>query len=106
MATCTEVLLQILEDLGNEDFQKFKWYLWQKDVLKEFPPIKKSRLENADRKETVDQVVQTYGTNTAEVVKMVLVKINQNNLVEYFSETITELTGESWKAFSQTLMPP
>lgn len=31
--TLTEVLLQTLEDLGDEDFKKFKWYLCQKGLL-------------------------------------------------------------------------
>uniref|UniRef100_A0A3Q3JHT4 Pyrin domain-containing protein n=1 Tax=Monopterus albus TaxID=43700 RepID=A0A3Q3JHT4_MONAL len=80
MTTFTEVLLQTLEDLGDDDFKKFKWYLWQKGALDGFPEIGKSRLENADRLDTVDQMVQTYGTNTVKVTRIVLVKINQNNL--------------------------
>uniref|UniRef100_A0A3Q1JDV6 B30.2/SPRY domain-containing protein n=1 Tax=Anabas testudineus TaxID=64144 RepID=A0A3Q1JDV6_ANATE len=92
MTTLTEVLLQTLEDLGNEDFKKFKWYLYQKGSLKDFPAIPKSRLENADRLDTVDQMVLTYCINTVKVTKMVLVKINQNDLVENFINSNSEPT--------------
>uniref|UniRef100_A0A7N6FEE4 B30.2/SPRY domain-containing protein n=1 Tax=Anabas testudineus TaxID=64144 RepID=A0A7N6FEE4_ANATE len=88
MSTLTEVLLHTLEDLGDEDFKKFKWYLWQKGGLESFPAIRKSRLESADRLDTVDQMVQTYCINTVKVTKMVLVKINLNDLVENFSDTL------------------
>ncbi|XP_035772492.1 NACHT, LRR and PYD domains-containing protein 3-like, partial [Neolamprologus brichardi] len=43
-----------------------------------FKPIKKSRLENADRLDTVDLMVQMYDTETAEVTKKILKKIKRN----------------------------
>uniref|UniRef100_A0A4W6EL59 NACHT domain-containing protein n=1 Tax=Lates calcarifer TaxID=8187 RepID=A0A4W6EL59_LATCA len=92
MTTLTEVLLRTLEDLGAEDFKKFKWHLWQKGVLEGFPGIRKSRLENADREDTVDLMFQTYCINTVKVTKMVLVKINQNDLLDNFTDTISEPT--------------
>ncbi|GLD56896.1 uncharacterized protein AKAME5_000918500, partial [Lates japonicus] len=92
MTTLTEVLLRTLEDLGAEDLKKFKWHLWQKGVLEGFPGIRKSRLENADREDTVDLMVQTYCINTIKVTKMVLVKINQNDLLDNFTDTISEPT--------------
>ncbi|XP_023255182.1 pyrin-like, partial [Seriola lalandi dorsalis] len=90
--TLPEVLLRTLEDLGAEDFHKFKWFLQQKGVLEDLPSIPKSRLESADRMATVDLMVQTYCINTVKVTKMVLVKINQNDLVENFSHTVSEPT--------------
>uniref|UniRef100_A0A8C4FBQ9 Pyrin domain-containing protein n=1 Tax=Dicentrarchus labrax TaxID=13489 RepID=A0A8C4FBQ9_DICLA len=54
------ILLGSLEDLVAEEFKKFKWYLQQSEVLEGFPAIPKGRLENADRVDTVDQMVQTY----------------------------------------------
>ncbi|XP_035854998.1 uncharacterized protein LOC118494665 [Sander lucioperca] len=47
METPQEVILGILEDLGTNDFEKFKWYLQQKGTLKNFPAIRKSKLENS-----------------------------------------------------------
>lgn len=97
MATPKEMLLETLEDLGAEDFKKFKWYLQQQGVLEGFRAIRKSRLENADRMDTVDQMVQNYCINTIEVTRMVLGKINKNDLVENLSNTVYEPTGESLK---------
>lgn len=97
MATQKEVLLGILEDLGAEDFKKFKWYLQQKEVLEGFPAIRKSRLENADRVDTLEQMVQNYCINTIKVLKIVLVKMNKNDLMENIPNTISNPTGKSFK---------
>lgn len=94
MTTCSVDLLRTLEDLGDEDFKKFKWYLYQKEALEDFPAIPKCRLENADRPETVTQLVQTYCRNTCKVAKMVLEKMDKNDLVENFSDTISKPTGK------------
>ncbi|XP_022614850.1 NLR family CARD domain-containing protein 3-like [Seriola dumerili] len=89
MATPKQILLMTLEDLGAEDFKKFKWFLQQKEVLEGFPSIPRTRLENADRMDTVDLMVQTYCINTIKVTRMVLVKMNQNDLVENFTDIIS-----------------
>lgn len=97
MATLTEVLFECLEDLGSDDFKKFKWYLCQRGVLDDFKAIPKCRLENADRMDTVDQMVKSYCINTIKVTRMILEKINKKDLVERLSHTISEPTGKSWK---------
>lgn len=96
MATSKVFLLGTLEDLGTEEFKKFKWYLQQSEVLEAFPAIPKSRLENAERVDTVDEMVQTYCINTIKVTKMVLGKMNKNDLVENLSKHTSEPTGKSW----------
>lgn len=97
MVTPKEVLLGTLEDLGDEDFKKFKWFLQQSEFLDDFSVIRKSRLENADRVDTVDQMVQTYCINTIKVTRMVLGKLNRNDLVDNLSNSISEPTGKSYK---------
>ncbi|XP_028446057.1 NLR family CARD domain-containing protein 3-like [Perca flavescens] len=87
LETPQEVLLRILEDLGADDFEKFKWYL--QGVLKDFPAIPRSKLENVTRENTVDMMFQTYRMNTINVTRIVLVKINQNVLVENLSHIIS-----------------
>lgn len=94
MTAPKELLLGTLEDLGSDDFKKFKWLLCQKGAIEGFPAVPKSRLENADRMDTVDQMFQTYSINTVKVTKMLLVKINKNDLVQNFI-TISEPTGKS-----------
>ncbi|XP_071384886.1 protein NLRC3-like [Centroberyx affinis] len=85
MAMPVDLLLKTLEDLGDEDFKRFKWFLQQPDSLEGFPAIPKSRLEKAGRQDTVDEMVQIYSENTLEVTKKVLMKMNRNNLVQSLS---------------------
>ncbi|XP_062297432.1 NACHT, LRR and PYD domains-containing protein 12-like [Scomber scombrus] len=85
MATPTEVLLECLDDLGSEDFELFKWYLYQQGVLEGFKSIPKSRLEKANRIKTVDLMFESYSINTIKVTKIILGKMNQNALLERLS---------------------
>ncbi|XP_062270885.1 NLR family CARD domain-containing protein 3-like [Scomber scombrus] len=81
MPTRKEVLLGCLEDLGSDDFDKFKWYLRQQGVLEGFKPIPKSQLEKANRTDTLDLMDKSYYKNTITVTRMILGKMNQNDLV-------------------------
>lgn len=90
MATATKDILDTLEDLDEDDFKKFKQLLQQEGVLKDFPTLKKYRLENAGRMDTVDQMDQAYGINTMKVTRMVLGEINQNDLGEKLLNSISE----------------
>ncbi|XP_062286954.1 NACHT, LRR and PYD domains-containing protein 3-like [Scomber scombrus] len=91
MATPKELLLETLEDLRAEDFKKFKWYLQEK-MLEGFRTIRRCRLENADRMDTVDQMFQNYCIYTIKVARMVLEKTNHNDLVENLSSPAFEPT--------------
>ncbi|XP_029913861.1 uncharacterized protein LOC115363732 [Myripristis murdjan] len=82
MVTPREQLLYILEDLTEEDLKKFKWFLNQPDILEDFPAIPKSRLEKADRLDTVEEMVRIYGSDSVEVTKRVLIQMNRSDLVQ------------------------
>lgn len=84
MATPIE-LLTTMEDLVDAEFKKFKWFLQQSEVLEGFPPIPKSQLENADRMDTVDELMESYDKNAVEVTIKVLKIINKNDLVQRLS---------------------
>uniref|UniRef100_UPI003AAAAF7F NACHT, LRR and PYD domains-containing protein 3-like isoform X1 n=1 Tax=Centroberyx gerrardi TaxID=166262 RepID=UPI003AAAAF7F len=102
MATHTELLLGTLEDLGDEELKSFKWFLQQADILDGFPAIPKSRLEKADRQDTVDQMVQTYSPPGAlEITVEVLKKINRNDLLQCFSKTSSG-TNRDASGFGET----
>ncbi|XP_072221396.1 protein NLRC3-like [Leuresthes tenuis] len=88
--TPQEVLLKILEDLGDEEFKRFKWFVSQRRIFEDLPSIPKSRLENADRMDTVDQMSRTYCINTVKVTKRLLVKIPRNDLLEEFPTYMSE----------------
>ncbi|XP_029913624.1 protein NLRC3-like [Myripristis murdjan] len=82
MATPVVLLFRVLEDLGEKELKSFKCFLQQPGILNELPAIPKSRLETADRQDTLDEMVKTYSEYTVEVTKMVLTKMNKNDLVQ------------------------
>lgn len=93
-----EDLLNTLEDLGDEEFSKFKWFLQQPDSLQGFLSIRKRDLETADRLKTVDLMVQTYRLPGAvEVIRKILEKINRNDLVQSLSDSSSGPEGQSHK---------
>ncbi|XP_055367799.1 NACHT, LRR and PYD domains-containing protein 3-like [Betta splendens] len=84
----SEKLLNILEDLKDEYFSKFNWFLQQHGSLEGFEAIKKRRLEHASRFDTVDVMVQAYKEHGAvEVTRNVLKKIRRNDLVQSLSDS-------------------
>ncbi|XP_071399232.1 NACHT, LRR and PYD domains-containing protein 3-like isoform X2 [Centroberyx affinis] len=84
------LLIETLEDLGDEELKIFQWFLQQNDILEGFPAIRKSKVEKANRQDTVDQMVQTYNQHSLEVTKKVLMKINRNDLVQSLSNSSSE----------------
>uniref|UniRef100_A0A673CDJ3 B30.2/SPRY domain-containing protein n=1 Tax=Sphaeramia orbicularis TaxID=375764 RepID=A0A673CDJ3_9TELE len=98
MAALEESLLNILEDLNHDEFKTFKWFL-----KREKPRIPVSKLENADRTDTVDLMVQTYYTNTQSVTVRVLQKMKKNDLVKELLKDI--LVSKDMPAAEPTLRP-
>ncbi|XP_029998469.1 uncharacterized protein LOC115425228 [Sphaeramia orbicularis] len=90
MAAFKETLLKILEDLNDSDFKKVKLFLEN-----EKPRIPVSKLEDADRIDTVRRMVQTYYTNTQKVTVRVLKKIDRTDLVKKLPEGILVCKGQS-----------
>lgn len=91
-----EDLLKTLEDLRDQEFQDFKWYLQQPEVLTGHQTIKASKLEKAERRDTVDLMVQTCKLRGALMVtRKVLGRINRNDLVQSLSDTNSEPRGQS-----------
>ncbi|KAI4832617.1 hypothetical protein KUCAC02_015579 [Chaenocephalus aceratus] len=71
-----KLLLGILDDLGKDAFQDFKWYLSQKN-LDGVKPIPVSKLEDASRGQTVTRMTRSYGEKTTvEVAVEILKKIS------------------------------
>ncbi|KAF1381136.1 hypothetical protein PFLUV_G00171400 [Perca fluviatilis] len=81
-------LLNTLEDLKEEEFQKFKWHLQQPNIQEGYQSIKVAMLEKAERQDTVDVMVKTYQLHGAlNVTKKVLQMINRNDLVQSLPDT-------------------
>ncbi|XP_041634349.1 NACHT, LRR and PYD domains-containing protein 3-like isoform X1 [Cheilinus undulatus] len=91
MASHVGLLFEILQDLGNEELKQFQWFLRQPGIVDGFPGIPKSELEEADRQDTVDLMVQTCGLPAAlSVTVEVLKKISRNDLVETLSKSASK----------------
>ncbi|XP_044199036.1 NACHT, LRR and PYD domains-containing protein 14-like isoform X3 [Thunnus albacares] len=83
MVKFKEELLKTLEDLIEDEFKKFKWFLKEDDVLEGFKGIPRAQLEKAGREDTVDLMVQKYQDPGAlQVTMKILEKINRNDLVQ------------------------
>ncbi|XP_078022679.1 E3 ubiquitin-protein ligase TRIM21-like isoform X2 [Epinephelus lanceolatus] len=90
-----EDLLNALEDLREDEFKTFKWYLQQPDILEGYQAIKVSKLEKAKRWDTVNVMVSSYKPDGAlNVTKKVLEKINRNDLVQSLSDTSSGPRGQ------------
>ncbi|KAL4009513.1 hypothetical protein ACER0C_003365 [Sarotherodon galilaeus] len=80
-ASVQEQLLNMLDNLGEEELERFRFYL-QNGPGGHFTTIKKSRLEKASRMRTVDLMVETYTTDhVMKVVKWILEKIKKGQLL-------------------------
>lgn len=91
-----EDLLNTLDDLGDGEFKKFKWFLQQADIVQGLPTIKKSRLEMTNRWDTVDLMVQTYRLPGAvKMTRKVLERISRNDLLLSLSASRSRPEGES-----------
>ncbi|TWW54358.1 NACHT, LRR and PYD domains-containing protein 4 [Takifugu flavidus] len=78
-----EILLNVLEDLTEEEFSKFKFYLKDPGVMGGFNPIKNYRLETRERTVVVDLMVKAYKDQGAvEVTKKILEKIPRNDILQ------------------------
>lgn len=91
----SQVLFDTLGHLGKDEFHNFKWHLQQGDGYS-YSAIPKGKLEDAERRDTVDLMMQTYTPRKAMVVtRRILEKINRNDLVERLSGTRSGSEGQS-----------
>lgn len=77
-------LLNILEDLTEEEMEKFKYQLKNIDLAKEYSHIKRGTLQKANTVALLaDILIQHYGEEySMTVTHDVLIAINQRNLAD------------------------
>ncbi|XP_077942522.1 protein NLRC3-like isoform X2 [Gasterosteus aculeatus] len=80
-------ILKTLEQLKEEDFQRFKWYLKNDSSPEDPRSIPPCDLQNADRMKTVDLMVRCYHTDSVQVAVKVLEEMQMNDLAEKLSKT-------------------
>ncbi|XP_062296128.1 pyrin-like [Scomber scombrus] len=104
----SQSLLGNLEDLRDDDFEKFKWYLTM-NVLDSCRPIPKSRLEKASRPDTVTEIIQIYGEECAvKITVEILMKIYNNNAAETLKQAYAVAVdgGEATPSTSCSALAP
>ncbi|XP_075967933.1 zinc-binding protein A33-like [Anarhichas minor] len=90
-----EQLLKTLQDLREEEFDKFKWYLKEDDVLEGLSGIPVAQLENAKRQDAADLMVQKYqGPGATKVTTKILEMIGRNDLVLRFQNFSIDVPRE------------
>ncbi|KAM3624122.1 uncharacterized protein V6R79_019304 [Siganus canaliculatus] len=90
----SQLLLETLEDLVNDDYETFKFYLSMKDV-QDWKPIPKSSLEAASRTATVRKMIESYGADTAvSVTARILRTMNCNSLATDLTSKYTSAGKE------------
>lgn len=91
-----QVLFRILNDLGNDDFETFKWFLKDQSFLKKFPAIPEKTLDDTKRQtQLVDVMFRTYVKQAPEVTRMILIEINRQDLLEKLPKSAPEPAGAS-----------
>uniref|UniRef100_A0A3B5KEB3 Pyrin domain-containing protein n=1 Tax=Takifugu rubripes TaxID=31033 RepID=A0A3B5KEB3_TAKRU len=91
-----EILLNVLEHLTEEEFDKFNFYLKDPGVMGGFNPIKSYQLETRERTVVVDLMVKAYKDQGAvEVTKKILEKIPRNDILQNLSAVSSDPTGHS-----------
>ncbi|XP_051240842.1 caspase b-like [Dicentrarchus labrax] len=96
------LILDTLDELGADEFKRFRWNLTQ-EVLAGCQPIRKGHLENADRQDTVSKMIDSYGEESAvNVTVEILKRMNHNNAAEKLKRTYS---GGSTAAHNPTPTP-
>ncbi|XP_062415702.1 NACHT, LRR and PYD domains-containing protein 3-like isoform X1 [Pungitius pungitius] len=85
-------ILYTLEELKEEEFERFKWHLKNNPSPGDPRSIPPCDLQKADRMDTVDLMVLCYDTDSVQVAVKVLEEMQKNNLAEKLSKM--NFTGE------------
>nr|XP_040042964.1 caspase b-like [Gasterosteus aculeatus aculeatus] len=100
------LLLDVLENLVQDDFKSFKWHLTDV-VLEGFEPISKSRLENADRIDTVTRILERYDEQRAVKITVDVLKLIGNYYAaEKLDNKYKAGGGEASSSASAAAPPP
>ncbi|XP_008399015.1 E3 ubiquitin-protein ligase TRIM21-like isoform X1 [Poecilia reticulata] len=84
-------LLNTLKNLKQDDFEQFKWFLKQDNILEGQKGIDEDELEGAERWDTVDLMLRRYkGPGAKQLAINILQAIGQNNLVDQLNRFCEE----------------
>ncbi|XP_035862451.1 uncharacterized protein LOC116060966 [Sander lucioperca] len=87
VTTDKERILIMLQDLNKQEFEQFIWQLENSDIGAGRERIPRSKLENSNMFDLVNQMWKTYIQQSVEVTMKVLKQIDRNDLVQILSDT-------------------
>nr|XP_040030520.1 uncharacterized protein LOC120817918 [Gasterosteus aculeatus aculeatus] len=95
MVSLKEELFKALQDLKEEEFEEFKWWMKEDVVMEGFPGIPMEKVEKAKRTAMVDLMVQKYrGPGARKITAKILEKVGRNDLVQRFQNTSNDVAQE------------
>ncbi|RXM95925.1 Protein NLRC3 [Acipenser ruthenus] len=99
MTTSTkDLILKELEELLQEEYRRFTWKLRDMGLKEGYKHIPKSQLENAERIDVVDKVIDFYGDDYAvEVTAETLVAINKLDLADRLKRDVQKFALQRLK---------
>ncbi|KAF4118088.1 caspase b-like [Onychostoma macrolepis] len=87
------VILDALQELLDAEFKEFKWHLSNSGTQDNYIP--RGRLENTNRHDVVDLMVQQYKVSDAgKIAIRVLRKIKQNDLADQLKGKLQEVSED------------
>ncbi|KAJ8366602.1 hypothetical protein AAFF_G00348570 [Aldrovandia affinis] len=96
-----ELILEILEDLKKEHFEKFTFYL-NGTVLEGCRPIPQGQLEDKTRTGVVTLMKRSYGDKIVNITRAILKKIQRNDLVERLEDGLEKsVEARGWQTNEQ-----
>ncbi|XP_030250078.1 uncharacterized protein LOC115567528 isoform X3 [Sparus aurata] len=101
IAAVTELLLETLNDLSDEELENFKKFLQLTVFQRDLPDILWMLNYRADRAEIVNQMVQTYGQRSVELTREVLMDMKRTDLVQRLSKPSSGLKEKHRPAASE-----
>ncbi|KAK7910007.1 hypothetical protein WMY93_014691 [Mugilogobius chulae] len=84
--TLHQQLMDTLDDLSDYSFQRFKIYLSDRDLLREFGTVSRIKLETEDRTKILKAMMDVYGIFTVTVTKRLLKQLQMNELLKELSQ--------------------
>ena len=84
MESLKDRILKALDKMDERQFRRFKWLLEQPENVAGCTPLTKSALQDAERTDVVDRIVQSFSGKECDIMARVLVKVNRADLAEEF----------------------
>ncbi len=86
MTSLHTTLLEPLENLSENDLEKFKHVLLYGKMKEGLPRIPRHRMEISDRVQMVELIVEIYGNQSVEVTSEVFKTMNRSDQVQRLSD--------------------